>query len=367
METIFPDYKNCIANLACSILKEFHVEGVENETLQMADELFKHSYKNIVVILLDAMGQNILEKNLDRNGFFYRHLIGTYHSVFPSTTVAATTSINSGLFPSQHSWLGWDCYYKEIDKNVTVFLNTETGTVKPAADYNVAWTYCPYRSVRERILEAGYQAYEVTPFVEPYPDSFDAACERIRMLCGKDGKKYIYSYWPEPDSTMHRMGCYSDSSKMMVRYLEGKVKELCEQLTDTLVLITADHGHINSNNVCIQEYPKIMECLVRMPSIEARAVNFFVKEGYRQQFEKEFSDEFGDKFLLLTKEKVKEKKLFGPGKEHERFDEMLGDYLAVAVGDVSIFQSDRKKDFIGVHAGLTKDEMLIPLIAVEKK
>lgn len=209
MEIVFPDYKNCLANLACSILKEFHVPYPENGTLKMADELMRHPYKNIVVILLDAMGQTVLEKNLAPDGFFRRHLIGTYSSVFPPTTVAATTSISSGLFPSQHGWLGWDCYYKAIDKNVTVFLNTEMESGIPATDYNVALKYCPYTHISEQIKEAGYQAYEVTPFVDPYPDSFDAICTRIQMLCQKEEKKYIYAYWIEPDSTMHRTGCDS--------------------------------------------------------------------------------------------------------------------------------------------------------------
>lgn len=34
----------------------------------------------------------------------------------------------SGLQPSEHGWLGWDCFYPQVDKNVTVFLNTVQGT-----------------------------------------------------------------------------------------------------------------------------------------------------------------------------------------------------------------------------------------------
>ena len=111
-----------------------------------------------------------------------------------------------------------------------------------------------------------------------------------------------------------------------------------------------------------------MECLVRMPSIEPRTLNLFIKEGYHEQFEEEFRKEFGSKFMLLTKDEVKEKQLFGPGQEHPQFDGMLGDYLAIATGDLSIFNTmDEKEKFIGVHAGLTKEEMEIPLIVVERK
>ena len=93
----------------------------------------------------------------------------------------------------------------------------------------------------------------------------------------------------------------------------------------------------------------------------------FIKDGYHEQFVAEFNKEFGDTFLLLSKDEVKKQKLFGLGSEHPQFDGMLGDYLAVATGDLSIFNTqDEKEKFIGVHAGLTKEEMEIPLIVLEK-
>ena len=85
-----------------------------------------------------------------------------------------------------------------------------------------------------------------------------------------------------------------------------------------------------------------------------------------QQFKDIFNKEFGIKFILLTKEEVRKKKLFGDGTEHPEFNDMLGDFLAVAVDDLSIFNTREEKDFfIGVHAGLTEDEMIIPLIVIE--
>ena len=369
MKTIqYPDYQNCITNLACSILKEFGIEEQTNASLQVCDEIFQGQYKNIVVILLDGMGKSIMDHNLEPDGFLSSHLQTVYSSVFPPTTVAATTSIDSGKNPAGHGWLGWDCYYKELDKNVTVFSNNETGTDKPAAEFWAAWTYCPYESVVNRIKAAGGQAFYATPFAEPFPSDFPAVCKHIEKLCKLDGKKYIYGYWNEPDHIMHRKGCFHKDSKAVLQELEKEIEKLCENLEDTVVIVTADHGHMDSEGVTIKDYPKLLDCLVRMPSIEPRALNFFVKDGCKKQFETEFQKEFGEKFLLLTKEEVKKQKLFGTGEEHTRFDEMLGDYLVVAVDDLSIYSTKEECDmFIGVHAGLTKEEMNIPLIVIDKK
>ena len=204
---MFPktDYKNCTTNLACSILKEFGVEPAHG-TLKMADELLKEGYDNIVLILLDGMGMSILEKNASCDGFLRSHLYGEYRSVYLPTTVASTTSILSGLNPSEHAWLGWDCYYPEIDKNVTVFLNTLTSTELPAADYPVAHTLRPYKNIITRICDAGGEAHLIAPFIEPHPTRFEEEANMVYELCKKPGKKYIYCYNPQPDGTMHKTG-----------------------------------------------------------------------------------------------------------------------------------------------------------------
>jgi len=364
----YPNYENCIVNLAASVLQEFGVDTKETKGLPICKELFKKDYKNIVVLLLDGMGISVMEKNLKKGGFFRSHLLHTYSSVFPPTTVASTTSIDSGKYPVEHAWLGWDCYYPEVDENVTVFLNVKQGTEEPVADYHVAGKFCGYENIVSQIQAVGGQAYYSTPFAYPNPGDFDAVLERIGDLCKKDGKKYIYAYCNEPDYTMHRKGCFGKDAVEVIRSLEKKVEALAENLEDTLLFITADHGHIDGRNACILDYPKLMECLKRLPSIEPRALNLFIKDGYHEQFVRAFNKEFGDTFLLLNKEDVKKQRLFGPGMEHPQFDGMLGDYLAVAIGDLSIFNTQEEKEkFIGVHAGLTKEEMEIPLIVVEKK
>lgn len=362
MKALWPDYHNCIANLPNSILKAFGTEMV-GESLPLLDRQMTKEYKNYVVILLDGMGVNILERNLSADGFFRSHLAGAYSSVFPPTTVAATTSILSGLMPSEHAWLGWDCYYPQLGENIAVYRNTYQDTEISAADYNIANRYTPFENIVDRLKKDGKEAFFASPFWEPYPQTFEEILLRVEELCRRPEKKYIYAYWTEPDHTMHGTGISSEESQKMVRMLEEQVRALCEKLEDTLVIVTADHGHIDSRGAAVTDYPELMDCLVRMPSIEPRALNFFVKEGRKEEFAGRFRQLFGDTFLLFTKEEVLEKQLFGTGKEHPCFRQMLGDFLAVAVSDLTIYNSPEiASRFIGVHAGATEDEMRIPLI-----
>ncbi len=360
---VMPDYKNCLANIPNSVLKHFGVPTVGDTLPQLDRLLAEKDYKNVVLMLLDGMGTYVMEETLEEGGFLRSHFTESIKSVFLATTVAATTSAISGLQPCEHSWLGWDCYYPSVDKNVTVFLNTVQGTYDPAAPYNIARTVTPYESVVEKINKAGGRAYESFPFSSPFPGTIERICDRVRDLCAKDGKKYIYAYWSEPDTTLHKRGRRTKEVKQTLTEIEAYIEKTAAQLKDTLLIITADHGHINNRLAFLDKYPEICDCLVRTPSLEPRVLNLFVKPGREAEFEERFNAAFGEDFILLPTERALEMQLFGTGAEHREFRSMLGDYLAIAAGDLSIyFTNERWK---AMHGSLTPDEMLIPLIVIK--
>lgn len=356
-----------IVNLSCSILNHFGAEGTGNPTMAVVDKLLEDNYKNVVVVLMDAMGKEILESNLSEEGFLRSHIVDTYSTVYPPTTVAAVTSYDSGLYPNQHGWLGWVCYYKQLDKNVTVFRNTdENGEI--AADFDTARTFYPYCSIDEKIKKEGIDTYEVSFCGDIKPDTPQELFEGIGTLCKKEGRKYIYAYINKPDETMHKTGTHSEETKAVLRDIENSFEKLCGELEDTIIIVTADHGQVNPKCISITDYPKITECLKRNPSIEARTLNLFIKDGMKEQFISEFNKEFGDKYRLYDKDQVIKEGIFGPGNNVKNFEDLLGDYVAIAVSDLAIFNSEEYRDkFIGVHAGFTKEELEIPLIVYRTK
>ena len=163
---------------------------------------------------------------------------------------------------------------------------------------------------------------------------------------------------------MHENGVDGEEIGVLMRNLERRTQEMAAKLEDTLLLITADHGHINNHHVEILRYPEIADCLVRMPSMELRAANLFVKKGMEKQLEAAFAKHFPEDFLLLSKEEVLKQQLLGTGENHPMLDSMLGDYLAIGTGDIGIAHNAPEHN--GNHAGITPEEMTIPLIAVKK-
>ena len=387
MKTIHPDYKNCIVNLSNSLLKHYGLK-TKHPTSQTVDIALKKNYKNVVLIIYDGLGSNLLQQHLEEDSFLHQHKKADITSVFPATTTAATTSIITGMMPAEHGWLGWDLYFKSVDQVVTTFFNTIKGpTNQQVANHHLAQTELPFTTIINRLNQSDKaKAYWISPFVDDVlasaikPESkdfinllnydttnLDTFFEKIKTLCTTDDKKFIYAYTIEPDHLMHQLGTNNDQITKLIKYLDQKTAELSEQLEDTLLIITADHGHITAGEYFfLNEFPEIQKMLTRRTSIESRCVNFFIKEGMHADFEVEFKKNFGNYFILYTKQEVKQQQLFGPGSPHKKFDSLLGDYLAVATSDKSMMDHRFPNPLRGIHAGLLEDETVVPLILVEK-
>ena len=108
-----------------------------------------------------------------------------------------------------------------------------------------------------------------------------------------------------------------------------------------------------------------MELLKIQPSVEPRALSFFIKEGKTEEFKTEFNKVFGDSFRLMTKDEVFSENILGFGKPHSKTADFIGNFFAVAIGETTIDYKRGDFEFVGVHAGLTEEEMTVPFIAIE--
>lgn len=366
----YPNYDRSILSIASSVLNHFGVKDCQHKTLPEFDELLSKDYKNIIVMLFDGMGVSAINEHLNESDFLRQHFVCPVSSVFPSTTVAATTAIESGYSPTETAWLGWDLYFDEIGENVAVFRNTLQKNGEAAADYNVAWRYIPYKRIFERIEEINGKgtACCVSPFSKYHSKSVHDICKTVRRLSRKKQKKYIYTYWYQPDKAMHDYGVKNQEVHEQILMINKEVEQLCKRLKDSLVIITADHGLCDGVNEYLEDYPELSAMLKVPPSVEpGRALSFFVKDGMQEEFKTEFNNHFGNDFMLMTKEEVFAKNLLGVGKSHPRTYDFIGDFLAVATGEKSLLIKREDHEFIGVHAGLTEEEMTVPFIAVETK
>lgn len=364
------NYHECLTNLACSIRKYFGLDYKHN-TLSYIDEILeKIQPKNIVTILCDGMGANILDRTLNYGDFLLENKLKSITTVFPATTVAATTSMMTGLNPVETGMLAWDMYFKDIDKVITTFIGSE----KSDQDHVPLPEAVKYReehmitkTIMDEINEKGeYKGYTVSPYGDTPYQTIDEMYEIIKNKCKEPGKKYIYAYDTEPDSTMHKLGCDSEEAKTLIRETSHRIEKLSSEVEDTIIFVVADHGHINVKHIFLGDYPDIIDCLKMNTSFEPRNVNFFIKDGKKEEFVRLFNQYFSEDFDLYPMDEVIKSRLFGDGEENSIYRDALGDYLAIAKTDKAIIYGG-STPLISQHAGYSDDEIYVPLILIKKK
>ncbi len=361
------NYDECLTNVACSIRKYFELD-YHHKTIKEIDEILERKQpKNVVLLLFDGMGSMILDKALDENSFFRKHKVKDITSVFPATTTAATNSLKTGLNPSEHCWLGWNTYIKKIDQTVTLFLSSEKGKNEKSVKFSAIFDEYQPDFITDLISEAGkYEGVEISNFGDITYKDIDEMVSIILNQCEFGGKKYMYVYDTQPDSIIHNYGPYSLQAKKEILLRNEKIEKMCEDLTDTVVIILADHGHIEVDNIYLKDYPDVCELLERTTSIEQRAVSFKIIEGKHDLFKERFNQHFSKYFSLYSKQQVIENKIFGDGIINENFEYAIGDFIAVAENSNKCLLTDGDFPMFSHHAGCSDEEVYVPLIIVDR-
>ena len=234
----------------------------------------------------------------------------------------------------------------------------------------------PFETVFERIKKASPHIATFSQYgFDTYSDhgvdtrlrvgSFADICDNISRISRASDETFTMSYWGEPDTSMHGHGVGSEQALKQFRMIDSELKSLSHRVKDTLIIVTADHGLINSTPIYLNDHPDIMDCLWMPPMVESRAAAFYVKPYKRAAFEALFRERFSDLFLLMSREDIYRTGIFGRGLRHPKFDDFIGDYVACAISDRHIMYRIPSSDgasLKGLHAGLTEDEMLVPVM-----
>ena len=160
-----------ILGIPNSILAHFGAKP-HHETLPILDAKLQRPWKNVVLLIFDGLGTDILKAHAP-DGFLYRNRIADLASVNPCTTTSALTTLETGLSPIEHGWLGWSHYFEEIGKSVDLFSNKESGADHPAVDRNIVWETIGYTNLFAQIqaVDSAIECCRVSPFGEYWSDT----------------------------------------------------------------------------------------------------------------------------------------------------------------------------------------------------
>lgn len=405
-----------LANVAPTVLRVLAPEARDGLALPPLDpsvlpESLTSGVTTVLLLVADGLGHVQLQREIAAgNAPNLAELIEraaggdddvTYNpitSVFPTTTVAALGSVNSGVTPAGHGLLGYTVYLPEFDTVAEMirwgplnrrvsFADPEFGK-KPESFF---WADTMYARLQAagvartfavnpigfsgtaltRMLHqhATYAGYVATSSLGPIVS---------RILEDSSEPTYVYAYWPTVDTIAHLVGPLTSEHGAEVAALDLQVGRLMRSLPSrgkTLMMLTADHGHVDTlpeDAVQFSEHPELLAMLRVPPAGERRAVYLHPKPGASLDVAAYARERMRDVAPVVLRDEAVELGLFGPGQLTEQAAGRIGEVLLFPRGNLQLVATIEMADgsppkapaFRGLHGGLTADEALVPLLAV---
>jgi hypothetical protein len=312
-------------------------------------------------------------------------------SVFPPTTTAAITSYLTGLDPIEHGALGWTLFFKEYARYIDFLpiwdaakhdkLNDNDYRLNDLISHKNIFSLINEKNKNvklsyltpEHIYDSNYTVKNSFPAeIYPYRSMENMFEELTNCVLDNEERKFIYSYSVNPDSLEHKYGVFSTEVREYLQNFISLLENFSRNIegTGTVLLLTADHGLTDVNEYkYVNDDDALSDCLYLPVFPEPRFASLFVKNHRKKDFLKAVSS-YMDKFILMDRNEFFQSGLLGNGIAHKKIDDFIGDYLLIAKEDTAIkpvYEQAGKadKEFVAHHAGLTSDEMSIPLVIME--
>ncbi len=405
---LYPDYdKYCLSNIPTTILALF---GVKTLRPTLPKKLYAKAKSKkttkIVLFLLDGLGYDTLLA-YGKNYHFFKHImqkgsVAPITTIFPSTTSAAITSINTGLTPQEHALPEWNVYFKELDmilhtlpfKPVDPKFNEEL--VKSKFGPEILFDG---RTVYQILKKEGIKSFVLSPAdtansaysklvykgstMIPYLSASDLVVNLRELLEKTKGPTYVYVYWAGLDSVEHKYGPHTGQQlaelsilgyalqKEFVNKIKKKIAE------ETTLLVTSDHGQLNvkpKNTIYLNKFSKLVKNLRRgkkgrpiLPSGSPRDVFLHIKQDKLSETIIFLRTRLRDKADILETRTALAQGLFGIGEPSKKFLDRIGDLLIIPHEKRTIWYEHvrgHKFDLDGMHGGFSPSEILIPFVSV---
>ncbi|VAW30961.1 hypothetical protein MNBD_CHLOROFLEXI01-3489, partial [hydrothermal vent metagenome] len=314
-EFALPDYGGgSIANVPATVAKMLDVPFAGLPALP--DALWwplGDSIKRVVLLTLDGFGWNLFQARQDLvTAVTHRATItNQLTSIFPSTTVAALSSLWTGVAPAQHGMVGLHLFFPEYavsagmldfsplffkmkDALVEAGLEPEKFLQQPGMAEQLAAGGVPtYAFKGAEIVDSALSQMHGRGVADSF-GSYAFAEMLVQMrefLDEKAGERlFINAYWPSIDTLSHVHTWQGTAVSAELRAIFYQLQtEFFEALTDaarkdTAFFIVADHGQALtpvSHHIFLSDHPQLEKMLFMRPTGEPRVLYLYVKHGCR--------------------------------------------------------------------------------------
>jgi hypothetical protein len=278
--------------------------------------------------------------------------------------------------------MGWFAYLAERNLSIVTlpFVERISGTPleKLGLDGPALW---PFQALQPRMRHEPRTIYPATYWnsvfacyvsggrdAAGYTSIASAVDQVIGRLATATRPTYTYLYFDALDTICHTDGTDGNETFKTLIHFDSEMARLTTALQGRArLVISADHGHLNvpvTDHLALRDGDPLLETLVVPPTGEPRVPYFHLRQGKHDEFLGIFAQRYGRRFALLPISEVDDLRLFGPMPLSPTARRRCGDFVGIALESVTIkyYPPVHKKDSVSHHAGMSPDEMRVPLI-----
>jgi predicted AlkP superfamily pyrophosphatase or phosphodiesterase len=340
--------------------------------------------RSIVLLVVDGLGQQTLDRHSGcRN--LRSHRIATLSSVFPSTTATAIPSFMTGRAPAQHGLTGWHMHLDEIDQTLAILPLTPRCPPAKRVPQELPPLLFDYPTLFQQLERECWvlapQSIAGSPFnawhsrgaeTRAYATLAEMFAQLAGLLKNARSPRYIYAYYPDLDMVSHRFGTGSERAQQTLALFDTAFGEFIHEVqgSDVWLMVIADHGFIDSppeRVVSLDDHPQLAALLARPLCGERRVAYCYVAPANRPAFEAYVRQHLAHCADLCLSADLIRDGWYGPPPFHARLASRIGDYTLVMKDNWTIkdwLPGEKRYGMLGVHGGVSPDEMRVPLIAL---
>ncbi len=380
---IMPDYHGgSIVNLMASIAQALGAEDRLYPPLRALPPA-RLTSRNIVLLVIDGLGHDNLITHC-RDGVLARHMKDRITSVFPTTTATAITTFLTGTAPQQHGVTGWFTYFRELESVLAVLpYQPRHGSPAPTVPARRLFDQVPVfdrLQARSHVVAPNrivHSEFNTVHNGKARPHAFASLGQMFNTIAqivrAPGERNYIYAYWPQLDRLAHEHGIASREAVAHLAEIDAAFGNFLAGTggTSTTMIVTADHGFIDARpdqRIELDAHPQLARTLSLPLCGESRAAYCYVHASQRAQFVEYVATHLQEYADLKDSKDLIESGYFGLGPPHARLHERIGDYTLI-MKDRSVIKDwlpgEPRYVHVGVHGGMSAQEMYVPLIVVE--
>jgi hypothetical protein len=365
-----------VAEVMTSAAAALGVEGFTNA-------LGLPASRRIAVIMVDGLGMTLLRRYAAHAPFLRESLdtARVLSSAFPSTTAASLASLGTGLPPGQHGMVGYDVLDPSQDRVVNM-LGRWDANVDPRI-----WQ--PHPTVFERVsrhlpvVTVSQPRFADSPMTQAAlrggsfvgADTIHARIDAAAQQLAQARQLLMYFYVNDLDKAGHRFGIDSKEWVRALEDLDAALKLLARRVpSDTLLLLTADHGMVDvpvTQRIDYSGRPELLEGLAHTGG-EPRMLHLYLDPALPAQergaLAARWHDAYGTRAWILTREEAVDRGYFGPVADSVL--PRIGDLVVLAREGIALIDGRRAQssafEMVGQHGSLTRAEREIPLVTLRK-